>query len=63
MVACSFYLGEPQSKRLQPQKRTSHVKVTLSKEARVLLYQECTDKHRCFKRDIDKALDMIETAA
>ena len=63
MVARSFYLGEPQSKRLQPGERTSRVKVTLSKEARALLYRERTDNRRSFKRDIDEALDMIETAA
>ena len=62
-VACSFYLGEPQSKRLQPGERTFRVKVTLSKEARALLYRERTDKRRSFKRDIDEVLDMIETAA
>lgn len=63
MVARSFYLGEPQSKRLQPGERTSRVRVTLSKEARALLYRERTDKRRSFKRDIDETLDMIETAA
>ena len=63
MVARSFYLGKPQSKRLQPWKRTSRVKVTLSKEARALLYREHTHNRRSFKRDIDEALDMIEMAA
>ncbi|KIM61372.1 hypothetical protein SCLCIDRAFT_9448 [Scleroderma citrinum Foug A] len=61
MVVHSFYLGVPQSKLLQPQKRPPHTaKVILSKEARAVLNRACSEKQSCFQNDIGQAWDTIE---